>query len=138
MENFELDSLGAQQRRVLEMIWEQDGATVQEVLDQLNSQSDAPDLAYTTVLTVMQKLEKAGWLTHTARAKRGRAYVYTPVVSRKEALGGTLRNLVSTLFGGDKLLMFQHFVDDAGLTDEELSEAREMIASRRKVFKKKK
>ena len=52
--------------------------TVNQVRDKLRRKR----LAYTTVLSVMQKLDKAGWLTHR---EEGRAYVYRPAMSRDEA-----------------------------------------------------
>lgn len=132
MPNLEYENLGPQQQKVLEIIWQRDGATVHEVLEDLLAESPGTSLAYTTVLTTLQKLEKAGWLVHDQREKQGRSYVYTPTITRKKALGGTLRNLAASLFGGDKLLMFQHFVDEGDLTDSEIREIRNMITSRAK------
>ena len=56
------------------------GATVREVLDDLNR--DRPlAYAYTTVMTVMDNLHRKGVL---AREPDGRAYRYTPVRDRAE------------------------------------------------------
>ena len=128
----ELNSLGTQQRRVLEIVWQHDGATVQEVLDTLNAASDSQPLAYTTVLATMQKLEKLGWLKHTSDPKQGRAYVYHVTRSRNEAIGDSLRSFAETFLNGNKTLLFQHFVEDTGLSEQELDEIREMIARRKK------
>ena len=125
-----LNSLGAQQRRMLEIIWERNGATVQEVLDALNASSDSPPLAYTTVLATMQKLEKTGWLTHTQGGEHGRAYIYHATRSRSEAIGDSLRSFAETFLDGSKTLLFQHFISDTGLSEEELDEIREMIRLR--------
>ncbi len=132
MTDQELNALGAQQRRVLEIVWQRNGATVQEVQTELNATSDAPPLAYTTVLATMQKLEKAGWLTHEPSAENSRMYVYRATRSRDDAIGNSLRNFADVFLGGSKTLLFQHFVDDAGLSDEELEEIREMIERRKK------
>ena len=123
----ELNILGTQQRRVLEIVWERNGATVQEVLTELNAHSDAPPLAYTTVLATMQKLEKNGWLTHAPSPENNRMYVYRATQSRSGAIGDSLRKFAETFLGGSKTLLFQHFVDDAGLSEEELEEIRRMI-----------
>ena len=142
----EIHSLGVQQRRMLEILWERDGATVQDVLDVLNASSDS-QLAYTTVLATMQKLEKIGWVTHSQGDRRdcaggrrdcaggtnGRAYVYHATRSRNEAIGDSLRSFAETFLDGSKTLLFQHFLSDTGMSDEELEEIREMIAKRREV-----
>lgn len=64
---------------VMARLWAADGArTVREMHTEL-----APDraLAYTTVMTVMDKLHRKGWLT---REPAGRAYAYTPRVTREQ------------------------------------------------------
>ena len=132
MSEFELNSLGQQQRRVLEIVWQRDGATVQEVLDEINAASDLPPLAYTTVLATMQKLEKIGWLKHVSDPKHGRAYIYHATRSRSEAIGDSLCSFAENFLDGNKTLLFQHFVNDTGLSDEELGEIRKMIARRKK------
>jgi len=132
MANLELNALGIQQRRVMDIVWERGGATVQEVLEALNEDTAQP-LAYTTVLATMQKLEKNGWLTHFCEEQRGRAYVYQPTLARNEAIGDSLRSFAQTFLGGSKTLLFQHFVNDTGLNEEELDEIRKMIKKRKTV-----
>ena len=126
MNEHELNALGTQQRRVLEIVWQQGGATVQDVLTELNADSDSP-LAYTTVLATMQKLEKAGWLTHEPSPENSRTYLYKATQTRGGAIGNALRKFADTFLGGSKTLLFQHFVDDAGLSEEELEEIKRMI-----------
>jgi predicted transcriptional regulator len=127
----ELNALGAQQRRVLEIVWQRSGATVQDVLAELNANADSP-LAYTTVLATMQKLEKAGWLKHEPSPENSRTYLYKATRSRSGAIGGALQKFADTFLGGSKTLLFQHFVDDTGLSEEELNEIRRMIEKRKK------
>jgi len=132
MTDQELNNLGAQQRRVLEIVWERNGATVHEVLGELNTCSDGQPLAYTTVLTTMQKLEKAGWLVHEPSPKNSRVYVYKATCSRHGAIGKSLRKFAERFLGGNKTLLFQLFFDDVELSDEELDEIRKMVNRREK------
>ncbi|GHT43156.1 transcriptional regulator [Planctomycetales bacterium] len=129
MTDQDLNELGVQQRRVLEIVWERNGATVQDVLDKLNAESDKPNLAYTTILATMQKLEKSGWLRHE---QSNRAYVYKATQSRRQAIGTSLRTFVETFLGGNKMLLFQHFVEDTPLSEDELNEIRAMIKKKAK------
>ena len=121
-----VDTLGELQRAVLEAVWRLNEATVQQVRDALGRE---PEPAYTTVLSVMQKLEKLGWLTHRAE---GRTYVYRATRTREEAGTGSLRRLVDRLFGGDRVLMLQHLIDDRELSDAEIGELRRLIDRKRK------
>lgn len=127
MDDETLDGLGAVQRSVLEAVWELGEANVQQVRDYLVAQGRS-ESAYTTVLTVMQKLEKAGWLGHRAE---GRVYVYKPTRSRDQADSSTARALLRRVFGGDPLRLFQHLIADEELTDRELTEIRQMIERKR-------
>lgn len=63
----------------MDRLWEWDRpATVREVLHDLNQDRD---LAYTTVMTVMDNLHRKGVLE---RESAGRAYLYRPALSRDE------------------------------------------------------
>jgi predicted transcriptional regulator len=121
-----IDRLGALQKAVMEAVWEQGEATVQQVRDRLRRE---PLPAYTTILSVMQKLEKAGWLTHRAE---GRSYIYSPVRSRQEAGASSLQSFIERVFRGDPLLLFQHLLEDEDLSDEDLKALKTMIDRRRK------
>jgi predicted transcriptional regulator len=121
-----IDALGPIQRTIIEIVWEHGEVTVHQVLERL---SRGRTLAYTTVLSTMQKLEKAGWLTHR---EEGRAYVYRATRSREEEGKNTLRKLIARVFGGKPLVLFQHLLEDDELTAKDLAALRKMIDQRRK------
>lgn len=66
---------------IMEQLWDTGEGTVREVLDALNAGSPQPR-AYTTILTVMQRLHTKGVL-HRARS-RGRKHVFVPALSRED------------------------------------------------------
>ena len=121
-----IDALGELQKAVMEAVWELGEASVGQVRERLGRH---PEPAYTTILSVMQKLEKAGWLTHRAE---GRSYTYLPVRSREEAGATSLRTFVERVFRGDRLLLFQHLLEDEDLSDDDLKALKTMIDRRRK------
>ncbi|MBN1508712.1 MAG: BlaI/MecI/CopY family transcriptional regulator [Sedimentisphaerales bacterium] len=121
-----LDDLGELQRAVLETVWEMEEANVHQVRKQLGCRRK---LAYTTVLSAMQKLEKAGWLRHRAE---GKTYVYVPTQTREQAGAGSLRGFLQRVFAGDAVAMFQHLIRESNLSDEDLGELRRMIDKKRK------
>ncbi len=121
-----IDALGELQKSVMETIWEHGEATVGQVRDRLQRE---PPPAYTTILSVMQKLEKAGWLTHRAF---GRSYVYLPTRSRDQAGATTLRTFIDRVFRGDALLLFQHLLEDEELSDQDLSALKKMLDQKRR------
>jgi BlaI family penicillinase repressor len=121
-----LDDLGELQRTVLETVWELGEASVHQVRERLNRKRE---LAYTTVLSAMQKLEKAGWLDHRSE---GKSYIYVPTASREEAGAGSVRGFLKRVFEGDAVAMFQHLIRQSDLSDKELDELRVMIDEKRK------
>ena len=125
-----LDDLGELQRAVIEVVWNLGEASVHQVRKELSRRKK---LAYTTVLTAMQKLEKAGWLRHRAE---GKVYVYSPTRTREEAGAKSARKFLDRIFDGDALLMFQHLMRQDKLSDGELAELRKMIDNKRKERKK--
>ncbi len=120
------DDLGELQRAVMETLWELGEATVNEVRDRLNVKKN---LAYTTVLSCMQKLEKLGWLKHR---EEGRTYVYQAKRTREQEGTYSLRQFTKQVFSGDPLLLFQHLLHDENLSDDDLATLRKMIDRRRK------
>lgn len=124
-----LDRLGKLQQAVMDIVWELGEATVAQVRDRLPGRKSP---AYTTILSVMQKLEKAGWLVHR---EEGRTYVYRPTHTREQEGTQTLRQFIRRVFSGDPLQMFQHLLDDDDLTADELFALKKMIDQRRKERK---
>jgi predicted transcriptional regulator len=56
-------------------------------------------LAYTTIMTVLERLLRKGKLT---RRKVGRAFIYTPTSSRDEMRKTAVRELLETFFDGSE------------------------------------
>jgi BlaI family penicillinase repressor len=125
-----LDDLGQLQRAVIEVVWDLGEASVHQVRKEL---ANRKKLAYTTVLTAMQKLEKAGWLRHRTE---GKVYIYFPTRTREQAGEKSVRKFVERMFDGNALLMFQHLMSQSKLSDDELQELRKMINDKKKEIKK--
>lgn len=122
MERKSMDDLGELQRAVLETVWELGQASVHEVRDRLNR--GKKKLAYTTVLSALQKLEKAGWLEHRAE---GKSYVYMATRTREEAGAGSVRRFLQRVFAGDAVALFQHLIRESHLSAEELKELKRAL-----------
>lgn len=78
--------------RIMQVIWKRGNSTVAEVQAAMR-----PPLAYTTVQTVLNILERKGKLN---RELEGRAFVYAAKVSEEKAYGQSLRDLIDRMFGG--------------------------------------
>ena len=130
MSRISIDDLGELQRAVMETLWECGEASVHQVRDSLGARKK---LAYTTILTTLQKLEKIGWLDHRAE---GKSYVYFPKRSREQAGAGSVKRFLTRVFDGDAVAMFQHLIREGELSEDDLREVRNMIETKRKEIRK--
>lgn len=87
--------LGEREREVLEVLWAEGGATVQEVAEKLKTA-----LAYTTVMTTLDRLYKKRLLL---REKHERAFVYRPAISRSDLERSRASALVRGFFSRSAL-----------------------------------
>ncbi len=87
-------SLGALERDILAICWEHANVNVRVACSHLKT-----PVAYTTVMTTMDRLFKKGLLS---RRKVGRAFVYNAAASREELEGSVASELVQSLFGSDR------------------------------------
>jgi BlaI family transcriptional regulator, penicillinase repressor len=107
--------------QVLSVLWERGPSTVRCVLEAL---PDGKARAYTTVLTVLQVMEKKGLLTHT---REGMAHVYKPTVDRRRVAGPLLRGLVQRVFGGSPAAAVQQLLRETDVSEEELAKMRSLL-----------
>jgi BlaI family transcriptional regulator, penicillinase repressor len=105
----------------MELLWEKGPATVQQLLDRLTEK--AP-LAYNSVLTTIRILEQKGYVKHQ---KDGRAFIYSPLIERKEATRSEIRRLVNRFFGDSQELLVLNILEDRGMDAFEIDRLRKML-----------
>ena len=71
-------SLSELESEVMHEVWRHDEATVREVLEALNTR--AKERAYTTIMTIMNRLETKGIVK---RRRSGKSDIYRPVITRE-------------------------------------------------------
>jgi len=79
---------------LMELLWPLGEASVKDVWEKVDP---GRGLAYTTVMTVLEKMYRKGILT---RRKKGKAYFYSAVLSSDQAVKGILEYLCETYFKG--------------------------------------
>ena len=81
---------------LMEILWPLGEGSVKDVWGKVDP---ARGLAYTTVMSVLEKMYRKGIL---AQRKKGKAYLYSPILKREEALRGILQYLCDVYFQGSK------------------------------------
>lgn len=122
----DLDSiiLTRQELQIIKVVWDRGAATVREVCDVI---SQIKPTAYTTILTLMGILEDKGALTHV---RSGRAYIYKPLLSRRQATKNVIHDLVTRYFDGKPENMFESVLENEPLNIGQLAALRGMLDSR--------
>ena len=83
-------TLGQREREVMSILCTQESASVQQVSERLSS-----TLAYTTVMTTLDRLFRKGFLE---RRKQDRAYIYSAALTSREIEGQRAAGLVRRFF----------------------------------------
>ena len=107
--------------QVLAVLWRRGPSTARQVLGAL---PDGKARAYTTVLTVLQGMERKGLVTHT---RDGVTHVYAPAVSQRQVLRPLLRGLVERIFGGSTPAAVQQLLAETDVSDADLAEIQDML-----------
>ena len=110
-----LQGLGTLERQALDAVWRLGRASVKDVRRALD---DTP--AYTTVMTVMDRLYKKGVLE---RELAGRAYVYSAPASSEQLQSSLAMGLLSRLLGRGREAaspVLSSLVDSVGEKDRQL------------------
>ena len=115
------DTLTQAELRLMNVLWDQGEATVGEVAEAL---PEDQAVAYNSVLTVLRILEQKGYVRHS---KRGRAYLYRPLVDRGEARQSAVKQLVGRFFSGSPELMVLHLLEHEEVTSDQLSQLKKML-----------
>jgi predicted transcriptional regulator len=116
------NSLGALERDVMSLAWARPEISVRDCCAHLGS-----GIAYTTVMTTMDRLFKKGLL---ARRKSGRAFVYRASATRHEMEGAVATELVQSLLrrdGSEPLPILSFLVDAVSDRDRALLEELERL-----------
>jgi BlaI family penicillinase repressor len=125
MSKTKVHRLGDLQLRIMKILWDRREATVSEVHETLGRQ----DFAYTTVATMLRKMEARGLVRHRAE---GRSFVYRAAVASDAVTRSMADHLLDRLFSGNLADMVSHLLTSREVSREELSKIEKLIAERKK------
>jgi BlaI family transcriptional regulator, penicillinase repressor len=113
--------LGRLEMQIMNVVWEKGKATVHEVKEALGKGRKP---AYSTILTMMRKIEAKGYLEHDVD---DRTYVYRPTISQDAARKSILGDIMDRLFAGSPTLLLNSLVEQNQIDEKELSKLKKLI-----------
>ena len=118
--------LGDLQLRIMKILWRLDEASVSAVHQELSA---ATPLAYTTVATMLRKMESRGLVRHQ---KDGRRFVYSAAVPAEAVTRSMANDVIDRLFEGSLADMVSHLLSNRDISAAELRELEKLISARKK------
>jgi BlaI family penicillinase repressor len=117
--------LSKAETRILEQCWKLGTCSVREILDSL---PEAERVAYTTVQTLVYRLEQKGAVRKVK--KIGNAQLFAPAIDQSEFRGGLVRDLLD-LFGGSPCLLVSNLLETGTITLRDLKALQNATPSRK-------
>ena len=113
--------LASLQLAIMHVLWDRGEATVADVRDALKKRRP---LAYTTVATMLTKLERNGQVKHRTD---GRVLIYRPAIKQEKVNRSMVTDLATRLFEGDVTAMVSNLLDACDISPEELERLKNLI-----------
>ncbi len=108
---------------VARAVWVLGEATVGQVFEAL---AERKEIDYSTVQTYLRRLEAKGYLK---TRRQGRHKIYRARVGAGQVVRETVDDLLERLFGGEPLALWQHLIQERGITADETRELRRMLTA---------
>ncbi len=118
-----MERLGDLQLRILRVLWQHGECTVAQVQQYL-AQEQSRLLAYTTVATMLRKMEARGLVRHRSQ---GRRFLYQAAVSDEQVSQRLAGYLLDRLFEGSLAQMVNHLLEHRQVDPQELDRLEELI-----------
>jgi BlaI family penicillinase repressor len=127
MSRTKIHRLGDLQLRIMQILWAREEATVADVHGVLANERDP---AYTTIATMLRKMEARGLVKHRLD---GRTFVYRAAVGEEAVSQGMADHLVDRLFEGSLSDMVHHLLTTREVSREELSKLEKLITEMKRA-----
>ena len=106
---------------IMQIIWDRPEATVRDVYEELRGRRK---VAYTTVMTLMQILEKKG---HLKKSTAGRRHIYRAARPRRQTVSALLKDFMDRVFNGSAKPLLVHLVSEGRLSKREIEELKQLL-----------
>ncbi len=125
----EKHQLARLQLAIMQVLWDLDEASVSAVQQALQPERD---LAYTTVGTMLAKMEVNGQVTHRTE---GRSNIYRALLPREKVSQSMVADLAERLFRGDVSQLMCSLLDGSDVSPEELARLKKLIRQKEKELR---
>jgi len=119
--------LGELEADIMEIIWaKEESVSVRDVLSELRK---TREIAYTTVMTVMSRLNKKGLIVCN-KFHKGQAFIYSSVFSKEEFTKNTVKSVLKGLLSSFSDIAVTQFVNELANDQKSLKQLQKLIKER--------
>jgi predicted transcriptional regulator len=118
--------LGDLQLKIMKVLWDKTEATVAEVHQGVSTRAD---LAYTTIATMLRKMEDRALVRHRVADRK---FLYQAIAQAEDVTRQMSAHLMEGLFEGSMSDMIAHLLTTQQISREELDRLEKLIAERKK------
>src|SRR5204863_4768732 len=116
--------LGDLQLKIMKVLWERTEASVPEIHETLLKETN---LAYTTIATMLRKMEVRGLVKHRVDERK---FLYRPAVKAEEVTRNMSAHFMERMFEGSLSDMVSHLLSTHEVSQEELTKLEKLISER--------
>lgn len=109
------------EQSIMEVLWKNEEASVRDIADHL---SLTKPTAYTTAQTLCKILVEKGYADFR---KEGKAFIYSPKITQKEARQSALTSMLNKFFGGSPEVLAQHLIQETDIDLDDLESLQRQI-----------
>lgn len=117
---------------VMQVLWQMREATTPELHTAIQT---TRDVAYSTVRTIVDRLEQKGAIKR--HAKQGRAISFKPLLKQSRMSKSLVKGFVTKLFAGESRSLFSQLLEDESLDDEDIRYLEALIARKKRAMRDK-
>lgn len=118
--------LGDLQLKIMQVLWQRGECAVGDVFAEISKRRD---LAYTTIATMLRKMEARKLVKHRVE---GRAFIYRAAIDADAVTSGMSGHLLDRLFQGSLSELVCHLLETRDVSRDELAKIEKLIAERKK------
>ena len=113
--------------QVMNILWDMKrGACVADI----QKRFPEPPPAYTTIATFLKIMEQKGFV-EKRRSGSGKAYVYSPLMTRERYRRMVVDDVKDTFFGGSAKSLVSFFAEEEELTQDDINEILNLLRTKR-------
>jgi BlaI family penicillinase repressor len=117
--------LGELQLKIMKYFWECSEGTVASAHEHVGK---AEQLAFTTISTMLRKMEERGLLAHRVE---NRTFIYRPVVTEEEVSKSMAHDLLDRLFEGSVANMLSHLLSTREVSAQEVKRLEQLVKEKK-------